>query len=151
MKNKYFVISVVLVFLMNVLMVVTGSLTLPPFSYFLKNSMLPIVFLVILDVLTIYTVIQLIEITSRWIKRNESFNELNIKISSQIILISILITLGFNIFGIIYFIISKTPFDESLLIITSNGFVMLFIIYLLFMFLIYAHRHLIRHAEVKKN
>ncbi|MCE7700276.1 MAG: hypothetical protein K8E24_016070 [Methanobacterium paludis] len=111
MKNKYFVISVVLVFLIIALMLVTGSLHLFSFSYFLKNSMmLSIAFLVILDALTVYTVIQLMEITSKWIKRKESSNDSNIKISSQILLISILITLGFNIIGIIYFFCLKNVF-----------------------------------------
>lgn len=142
MKNKYFVISVVLVFLITVLILVTGSLPLFSFSYFLKNSMmLSIAFLVILDALTIYTVIQLMEITSKWIKRKESFNDTNIKISSQILLISILITLGFNIMGIIYFFVSRIYLDELIIAITFNGFVLFYMIYLIFRILLHLHKH----------
>lgn len=146
MENKYFVISVVLIFLINALMLIKGYETTSPFSFFLKNNMLSIATLVIVDVLLIYTIIQVMEITSKWIKRNESFKDLNIKISSKVLLISVLITFGFNIFGIIYFIISKTHFNESLLIMTTNGFVMFFMIYLLFRSLIYVHT-LIKPAE----
>jgi|WetSurMetagenome_2_1015567.scaffolds.fasta_scaffold1411099_1 hypothetical protein len=43
--------------------------------------------------------------------------------------------------GIIYFFVSKMYLDELMIAITFNGFVLLYMIYLIFRILLYLHKH----------
>ena len=58
MKNKFFLISILIVFIIIVLMIATKILTFP-FSFIATNNTVSIDIIVILDVLIFFTLVQL--------------------------------------------------------------------------------------------
>jgi hypothetical protein len=131
MKNKPFIISIVGVFIITILMSVIGHLEKFTFFYFIKNNIVYfIICLILLDMLMTYTLMELIKVTVRWAERYYLVK------SSKILLISILIVFGFNIWGLIYSLIFKMNLGENLLAVTFNAYVLFFIIYLLFKYLL---------------
>ncbi len=139
MRNKFFLISVLLVFFIIGLMIVTKVLTFP-FSYVVSNSAVLIDIVVILDVIIFFSVIQLERSTLRWLKRDEADSDVNIGNSTEVLFSAILVTLGFNLLGIAYYVISGKSLNESLLAIFFNAFVLLYIIYLIFVVSLFINR-----------
>lgn len=137
MKNKLFIISILIVFLMSVIMALIGYLEKFTFFYVIKNNKIAFMFcFILLDILTVYTVMELVKVTCRWA---ESESYVNIIKSHRYILISILIVFGFNIWGVVYSILFRMNLGESLLSVTFNAYVLCFMTYLLFKSLFNMH------------
>jgi len=67
MKNKYFWISILIVFIIIGLMIATKFLTFP-FSFISTNNTVSIDIIIVLDVLIFFTLVQLQGSTSKWLK-----------------------------------------------------------------------------------
>ena len=140
MKNKFFLICVLIVFILIGLMIVTKVLMFP-FSYIVTNNTVAIDVIIILDVLIFFSVIQLERSTLRYSKRDEkTVDDVNITNATEVFLSAILVTLGFNLLGFGYFVISGKSLDASLLSIFFMTFVLLYIIYLIFVVLLFINR-----------
>jgi len=140
MKNKPFMSSILVVFILTLVMSFTGYLEKFTFFYLINNSTIGFILcFVVLNVLTVYTIMELLKVTLRLV-RNESYNYKNI-------LISILITIGFNMGGGVYSTIFRMPLNESLLSVLFNAYVLLFINYLLFKSLLSRQHNQIRNVR----
>ncbi len=133
MKNKFFLISILIVFIIIGLMIATKILTFP-FSFIATNNTVSIDIIVVLDVLIFFTIVQLQGSTSKWLKSNETGTEGEISNPTGILLTGIVVTLAFNLLAFTYFVLSNKSLELSFLQILFNTFVLLYVIYLIFVF-----------------
>ena len=131
MKNKFFFISILIVFIIIGLMIATKILTFP-FSFIATNNTVSIDIIVVLDVLIFFTLVQLQGSTSKWLKSKGTDNEGEVSNPTGILLTGIIVTLAFNLLAFTYYVLSNKSLEVSFLQILFNTFVLLYIIYLIF-------------------
>ena len=131
MKNKFFLISILIVFIIIVLMIATKILTFP-FSFIATNNTVSIDIIVVLDVLIFFTLVQLQGSTSKWLKSKGTDNEGEVSNPTGILLTGVIVTLAFNLLAFTYYVLSNKSLEVSFLQILFNTFVLLYIIYLIF-------------------
>ena len=124
-KNEIFVINLTLVFMIVLLMLHFGYLREFSF-YFVKNSLINVTFFIILfDLSSIYTIIQLKRLASILEKEKKAYNN---KID---IITSFFIVLGINVGGFLYPFFFEVSSNNFLLTIIFNTSVLFFISFLL--------------------
>ncbi|MGA2677214.1 MAG: hypothetical protein ACLQG5_04545 [Methanobacterium sp.] len=147
MKNKFFFISILIVFIIIGLMIATKILTFP-FSFIATNNTVSIDIIVVLDVLIFFTLVQLQGSTSKWLKSKETDTEGEVSNPTGILLTGVIVTLAFNLLAFTYFVLSNKSLELSFLQILFNTFVLLYIIYLIFVVGNFINR---RNQKMKKS
>ena len=150
MKNKFFLISILIVFIIIGLMIATKILTFP-FSFIATNNTVSIDIIVVLDVLIFFTIVQLQGSTSKWLKSKETDTEVEVSNPTGILLNGLIFTFAFNLLAFTYFLLSNKSLELSFLQILFNTFVLLYIIYLIFVFGTFINRRKNNADKLEKN
>ncbi len=150
MKNKFFLISILIVFIIIGLMIATKILTFP-FSFIATNNTVSIDIIVVLDVLIFFTLVQLQGSTSKWLKSKGTDTEVEVSNPTGILLNGLIFTFAFNLLAFTYFLLSNKSLELSFLQILFNTFVLLYIIYLIFVFGTFINRRKNNADKLEKN
>lgn len=129
MENKPIIISLLVAFIITTIISLTrymeGTGLMPPKSAISS-------WIILLDIFVVGMTLGLIEAILGWMKGKGTYVHINIRKSPEKLLISVLVTVGFNFLGLLISLTSKVPLEESIFTTTMIGFMVVALMGLLY-------------------
>ncbi|MDI6841391.1 hypothetical protein [Methanothermobacter sp. KEPCO 2] len=129
MENKPIIISLLVAFIITTIISLTGYMEgtglMPPKSAISS-------WIILLDIFVVGMTLGLIEAILGWMKGKGTYVHINIRKSPEKLLISVLVTVGFNFLGLLISLTSKVPLEESIFTTTMIGFMVVALMGLLY-------------------
>ncbi|BAZ99643.1 MULTISPECIES: hypothetical protein [unclassified Methanothermobacter] len=129
MENKPIIISLLIAFIITTIISLTrymeGTGLMPPKSAISS-------WIILLDIFVVGMTLGLIEAILGWMKGKGTYVHINIRKSPEKLLISVLVTVGFNFLGLLISLTSKVPLEESIFTTTMIGFMVVALMCLLY-------------------
>ena len=129
MENKPIIISLLIAFIITTIISLTrymeGTGLMPPKSAISS-------WIILLDIFVVGMTLGLIEAILGWMKGKGTYVHINIRKSPEKLLISVLVTVGFNFLGLLISLTSKVPLEESIFTTTMIGFMVVALMGLLY-------------------
>jgi len=129
MENKPIIISLLIAFIITTIISLTGYMEgtglMPPKSAISS-------WIILLDIFVVGMTLGLIEAILGWMKGKGTYVHINIRKSPEKLLISVLVTVGFNFLGLLISLTSKVPLEESIFTTTMIGFMVVALMGLLY-------------------
>ncbi|MGB9837968.1 hypothetical protein [Methanothermobacter sp.] len=133
MENKPIIISLLVAFIITSIISLTGYMEgaglMPPKSAISS-------WIILLDIFVVGMTLGLIEAIYGWMKGKGTYVHINIRKSPEKLLISVLVTVGFNFLGLLISLTSKAPLEESIFTTTMIGFMVVALMCLLYSIMI---------------
>jgi hypothetical protein len=129
MENKPIIISLLVAFIITTIISLTGYMEgtgLMPQKSAISS------WIILLDIFVVGMTLGLIEAILGWIKGKGTYVHINIRKSPEKLLISVLVTVGFNFLGLLISLTSKVPLEESIFTTTMIGFMVVALMCLLY-------------------
>ncbi|REE26297.1 hypothetical protein C7452_1258 [Methanothermobacter defluvii] len=129
MENKPIIISLLIAFIITTIISLTGYMEgtgLMPQKSAISS------WIILLDIFVVGMTLGLIEAILGWIKGKGTYVHINIRKSPEKLLISVLVTVGFNFLGLLISLTSKVPLEESIFTTTMIGFMVVALMCLLY-------------------
>lgn len=129
MENKPIIISLLVAFIITTIISLMGYMEgtglMPPKSAISS-------WIILLDIFVVGMTLGLIEAILGWMKGKGTYVHINIRKSPEKLLISVLVTVGFNFLGLLISLTSKVPLEESIFTTTMIGFMVVALMGLLY-------------------
>lgn len=129
MENKPIIISLLIAFIITTIISLTGYMEgtgLMPQKSAISS------WIILLDIFVVGMTLGLIEAILGWMKGKGTYVHINIRKSPEKLLISVLVTVGFNFLGLLISLTSKVPLEESIFTTTMIGFMVVALMCLLY-------------------